>query len=114
MLAVVRALHPDVGYEAQRSQACRWSADGHRRHRRSGCRTAFLRTWPRSPAAPPSSISFAARCGLAAGAGAATVSVIAGMAGAGKTQLAVRAGHLAASETRSTACSSSTYVGFGP
>jgi tetratricopeptide (TPR) repeat protein len=101
VVAVVRALHPDVGYVAQWRQALQliggqtWAATQVR-----------VQDW-----LPPQLAGFtgrgaelarlraALRRGERDGA-AVVISAIAGMAGVGKTQLAVHAGHLLAGEQR--------------
>jgi tetratricopeptide (TPR) repeat protein len=89
VMAVVQALHPDVGYAAQWRQALRVAGG-------TAEAAAQVRVQDKLP---PELAGFTGReAELRRLAGADGVSVIAGMAGVGKTQLAIRAGHLLARE----------------
>lgn len=99
VVAVVAALHPDVGYVAQWRQALQMI---------SGQATAAGQVRVQD-SLPPGLVEFTGRtaeldrlrralhAGIVTG-GAVVVSAIAGMAGVGKTELAVHAGHLLARE----------------
>lgn len=90
VVAVVRALHPDAGYASQWRQALRVVTD----RARAGSQ---VRVQDRLPADPPGFTGRAAeldRLRRAPDHGPAVISAIAGMAGVGKTRLAVHAGHL--------------------
>jgi tetratricopeptide (TPR) repeat protein len=99
VVAVVAALHPDVGYVAQWRQALQTI---------SGQATAARQVRVQD-SLPPGLVEFTGRtveldqlrralhAGVVTG-GAVVVSAIAGMAGVGKTELAVHAGHLLAEE----------------
>ncbi|GIJ48791.1 hypothetical protein Val02_56770 [Virgisporangium aliadipatigenens] len=90
-LAIVEVLHPDKGYLAQWRQALRVVGEG----RNAVSQVRVL------DALPPDVADFTGRAfeldrlhRLARDASAVVVSALAGMAGVGKTQLAVHAGHL--------------------
>jgi tetratricopeptide (TPR) repeat protein len=99
VIAIVRALHPDVGYVAQWRQALRVVGG-------ETLAAAQVRVQDRLP---PDLVGFTGRSteldhlrqalhhGTADG-GAVVISAIAGMAGVGKTQLAIHAGHLLTAE----------------
>jgi tetratricopeptide (TPR) repeat protein len=101
VIAIVQALHPDVGYVAQWRQALR-VVGGETRA------ATQVRTQDRLP---PDLVGFTGRTteldrlrhalhrGQRAG-GAVVISAIEGMAGIGKTQLAIHAGHLLVREKR--------------
>jgi tetratricopeptide (TPR) repeat protein len=95
VVAVVAALHPDVGYVAQWRQALQVVGDRIRA-------AAQVRV---QDTLPPDLAGFTGRTAHldqlhralqkgTAGSGAVVISAIAGMAGVGKTQLAIHAGHL--------------------
>jgi tetratricopeptide (TPR) repeat protein len=91
VLAVVEALHPDVGYVTQWRQALRFIAGETEA-------VALVRVQDSLPDDPD---TFCGRMGeldklraAARGGDAVVISAIEGMAGVGKTQLAVHAGHL--------------------
>jgi tetratricopeptide (TPR) repeat protein len=92
VIAVVRALHPDVGYETQWRQALRFVGG-------EATAAAQVRVQNRLAEDPAGFTGRAAelaelRRRLAIGRPAAGTVVITGMAGVGKTQLAIHAGHL--------------------
>jgi Flp pilus assembly protein TadD len=101
VVAVVRALHPDAGYVAQWRQALR-VIGGHTEA------ASQVRVQDRLPQDLDGFIGRAAELDRLRGAlsragpdgGAVVVSAITGMAGVGKTQLAVHAGHLLDREKR--------------
>jgi tetratricopeptide (TPR) repeat protein len=97
VIAVVQALHPDVGYVTQWRQALRVIAGETRA-------ASQVRVQDRLP---PDLAGFTGRAaaldrlraalrGSTVDGGTVVISVITGMAGVGKTQLAIRAGHLLA------------------
>jgi tetratricopeptide (TPR) repeat protein len=101
VIAVVQALHPDVGYVTQWRQALRVIGGETRA-------AAQVRVQDRLP---PDLVGFTGRCAEldqlhhalhhgSVNGGAVVISAIAGMAGVGKTQLAVHAGHLLTREIR--------------
>lgn len=99
VIAIVQALHPDAGYVTQWRQAMRVVAG----ESRAAAQVRVHATLPPEPAgftgraAELDRLCQALRHGATDGV-AAGISAIAGMAGVGKTQLAIHAGHLLARE----------------
>jgi hypothetical protein len=99
VVAVVAALHPDVGYVAQWRQALQVVGG----RARAAAQVRVQDTLPPDPAgftgrtAELNRLRQALHHGTAGG-GAVVISAIAGMAGVGKTQLAIHVGHLLAQE----------------
>jgi tetratricopeptide (TPR) repeat protein len=95
VIAIVQALHPDVGYVTQWRQALRVIGG----ETRAAAQVRVQDTLPQDPAgftgrtAELDQLRQALRYGTVNG-GAVVISAIEGMAGVGKTRLAIHAGHL--------------------